>query len=65
MRLGFDEWQGESFYFKCSCKKCLSLECTGGECQDCGKYVSAERCRHTHTVTERESARVRARACAW
>ena len=41
MRLGFDEWQGESFYFKCSCKKCKSLECTGGECQDCGKYVGA------------------------
>ena len=40
MRLGFDEWQSESFFFKCSCKRCRSETCKDSECEDCGHYLS-------------------------
>ncbi|EKX37779.1 hypothetical protein GUITHDRAFT_144747 [Guillardia theta CCMP2712] len=40
LKLGFDEWQGESFYFQCSCKKCQSDQCTTSDCVDCGQYMS-------------------------
>mmetsp|Transcript_27366 Transcript_27366/g.55063 ORF Transcript_27366/g.55063 Transcript_27366/m.55063 type:complete len:207 (-) Transcript_27366:336-956(-) len=40
LRLGFDEWQGDSLYFKCACRRCASSMCTTDDCIPCGHFIS-------------------------
>eukprot|EP00961_Rhodomonas_salina_P134270 1805935-Rhodomonas_salina.1 len=39
LKQGDEIMQGESLYFKCSCRRCVSPLCTTSDCVHCGKFV--------------------------